>query len=330
MNYENCFIDVGCQYGLHEIFTQFPGNNLMVMIDANPEIEIPIRNNYKLIRKLLMDKAGVQYNFKKRFNDGLSGIHDISDSTFFGTLYNSNLFVEEFNYSLISSTLDIEMNNLKIKPNFIKIDVEGSEESLLNGSLNSLSECWGMVVELSFNSIYGDKKSNVHLIRNLQDLDFDFINFYKGNKNVPQHILVNPVNYETSDKSYGVLTSIDAIFLKNFQNLNWDGSFIHKISHLNFCFNNRLVDLGLKNLESLINQNDSKPYFLKMLEDSDFSEITWSTLLLVYEHLGNFRFTNIDPRFGVADKLLNSLFGINLLAGKSYWEFHNKIKTKNF
>ena len=246
MNYENCFVDIGCQYGTHEIINQFPGNNLVVMIDANPEIEIPIKNNYKHIRKLLTDKAGDQYNFKRRVNDGLSGIYEIRDNTYFATLYNSSLFVETYNYFLTSSTLDIEMNNLKIKPNFIKLDVEGSEESILKGSLNSLSECWGMVVELSFNSIYGDKKSNVHLVGNLQDLDFDFINFYKGLKSIPQHILVNPVNYEESDKNYGVITSVDAIFLKNFQNLNWDGSFIHKISHLNFCFRNRLIDLGLK------------------------------------------------------------------------------------
>ena len=316
MNYENFFIDIGCQYGPHEIFDQFPGNNFIVMIDANSDIEILHKKNYKYINKLLMDKVGDEYNFR---NDN-----------YFSTLYDKNLFDVKDTKSLISSTLDIELNNLNIKPNFIKLDVEGSEESIINGSLNSLSECWGMLVEVSFNALYGNKKSNSNLIVDIQDLDFDFINFYKGVKGIPQHILVDPINYNQHDKNYGVVTSVDAIFLKNFQNLNWDGSFIHKISHLNFCFNNSLVDLGLKNLETLISQNSSKPYFLTMLEDSGFSEITWSTLLLIYEHLGNFRFARSDPRFGLAEKLLYSLFGAKLMSGKNYWDFHHRIRTKNF
>jgi FkbM family methyltransferase len=330
MIYENHFIDIGSQYGPHEIFKHFPGDNLIVMIDANDVVVKNSKRNYKYVNKLLMDKTDSTYNFKTRMNEGLSSIYDIQENSPFATLYDKNLLIDKVTKSLKSSTLDFEMKKLDIKPNFIKIDTEGSEDSIIAGSLNSLEQCWGMMIEVSFNSLYSGKGSNAHLIETVKKLDFNFINFYQGVKRIPQHILVNPVNYDEKIDDFGIVTSVDAIFLKNFENLNWEDSYIHKVSHLNFCFNNKLVDLGLKNLEVLISQGGSLPYSITLLENSDFSEIAWSTLLQIYRYLGKFRFSKKDPRFDVADNLVKSLFGINLLSGKDYWDFYTKIENKNF
>ena len=83
------------------------------------------------------------------------------DYGFDGKTIQSNLKTNVLGFSLDNL---FELGFLKDKPNLIKIDVDGIEDLILEGSINTLSsnECISVLVEVNYD-FHQDKVSNVLL-----------------------------------------------------------------------------------------------------------------------------------------------------------------------
>ena len=79
--------------------------------------------------------------------------------------------------TFLTSTLDLELKKIKVNPDFIKIDTEGSEQKILEGSNESLKNVYGIEIEASFFNIR-EKQPRFEEINNyLTKKNFEFVDF---------------------------------------------------------------------------------------------------------------------------------------------------------
>ncbi len=82
------------------------------------------------------------------------------------------------------------------KPDFIKLDTQGSELEILKGSKKNLRECIGLEVEVEFQKMYRNQKLFNDVFHFLQNNGFDFIDFsektywkFKNTSNIGQNLI---------------------------------------------------------------------------------------------------------------------------------------------
>ena len=119
----------------------------------------------------------------------------------------TNLFSDSQRFDIINNVKlesvkldDIEINNC----DFIKLDIQGGELKVLEGSVNKLINCFGLQVEVGFASIYLNQPLFSDVADFLKKNDFVFMDF------------INLIRWER-DNSYsglGQCTFGDALFLK--------------------------------------------------------------------------------------------------------------------
>ena len=131
----------------------------------------------------------------------------------------TNLFSDFNRFDIVDKiNLDtIRLDDVKIENcDFIKLDIQGGELKVLEGSINKLEKCFGIEVEVEFSSIYLDQPLFPDVVDYLKKKNLIFIDF------------INLTRWER-DNSYsgiGQCTFADALFLKspetiiNSKNLN--------------------------------------------------------------------------------------------------------------
>ena len=106
-----------------------------------------------------------------------------------------------------ASTVDDEFKN-KIKPDFIKIDTEGSELEILKGSKNTLKNIIGLEIESTLLSFRINQPVYSQIENFLKQYDFEFIDF------------ITIVKWETNkQRAFGIPHIVDCLFLKNPKNI---------------------------------------------------------------------------------------------------------------
>ena len=82
------------------------------------------------------------------------------------------------------------------KPDFIKLDTQGSELEILRGSKKNLNECIGLEVEVEFQKMYRNQTLFSDVFKFLENNGFDFIDFsektywtYKNTSNIGQNLI---------------------------------------------------------------------------------------------------------------------------------------------
>lgn len=131
-------LDIGAWRGTWaRSFTQIFPYSKIILFEANPTNESYLKNsNYKYFNKLLWKYSGVEKDFFT-LTDDLANINTGSSIYLENThVYNENTTVIK---KMKTETLDSisELNNIK-NINFIKLDVQGSELDILEGSKNVL------------------------------------------------------------------------------------------------------------------------------------------------------------------------------------------------
>jgi len=96
-----------------------------------------------------------------------------------------NVFPNANRFSIVER-IAIEVNTLDSlqlqKPDFMKLDVQGSELAVLSGAENALECCFGLEVEIELLPIYFDQPLFGDLSRFLAEKDFVFIDFTSLNR----------------------------------------------------------------------------------------------------------------------------------------------------
>lgn len=115
--------DIGSQYGDYSILWEKRYNAIVYSFEL-------LENNYiEMLKDLRLNNSKVN-----SFNMAIGNGKNISFKV------NGDMAINEYSYNFIKTVKldDLIFNKLDVKPNIIKIDVEGFEFNVLNGSFNTL------------------------------------------------------------------------------------------------------------------------------------------------------------------------------------------------
>jgi FkbM family methyltransferase len=171
------FIDIGACFGYYSLLVSTIGNNVQIFsIEADPNSYYYLKTNLNLSKK----------NNIKIFNIAISEINGKID--FFmpekghigwGTLVKDAFMTRKSNFkkiSIQSMTLDYFCKLNNIIPNFIKIDVEGSEYKVIQGALDILQKykpILSLEIEFDVNNFTFINPSYKYAIQTLQSLGYN-------------------------------------------------------------------------------------------------------------------------------------------------------------
>tara|TARA_B110000027_G_scaffold133613_1_gene162573 strand:+ start:345 stop:1280 length:936 start_codon:yes stop_codon:yes gene_type:complete len=144
------FLDIGASHGIPERWFFLEKGLKKFLVEPHSETSKDLKDKDNIvIEKLLGKNVGENLSFyetKKRrcssfLKPNVSHLNKFPDP---------ERFAIERIVNFSTSTLDKEFENLKEKPDFIKIDTEGSELDILQGSTKSLDNILGIEIEVSF------------------------------------------------------------------------------------------------------------------------------------------------------------------------------------
>ena len=127
-------------------------------VEADPDVERKLQENIQKFRnqksvpRLMLDRPGVEKEFKVFNNSGISSsIFDLAADNGFEKL---NLRVDDVK-TIETSTIDILFSEVDLHAyTHWVIDVQGSELLVLQGAIESLRYCHSMTIEVSTREVY--------------------------------------------------------------------------------------------------------------------------------------------------------------------------------
>ena len=147
------YFDVGAANNLDSRWSQF--SKFLNYIGFEPDNRSDINEpNEKYANKKIIRSA--VWNSKRKINLNLTRKPELS-SYYRPNTDLVNLFSDSQRFDIVDTVnLDcIKLDDIKITNcDFIKIDVQGGELKILEGSINKLKNCFGLQVEVEFALIY--------------------------------------------------------------------------------------------------------------------------------------------------------------------------------
>lgn len=244
-------LDIGCKFGLHP--SNIPLMNIAEhhLIDADLEEINYLKQHYQQYNQIHCSCFAITSPEEARHEKllQLNELNHPGGNTFLKPDHES-YYWKEFrkgsgnikNTSKVNTTtLDLYCIENDIKPQFLKIDVEGYEENVLKGASHALeTSVLGVRIEVEFNSLYQDKAGSFSSVNNiLTRHGFEFFNFdFAKNSFVPFSDFFGEGNF-------GQLVGCDAIYMKPL------GYIINKapeeqLNYAIFAMLNGLEDLALR------------------------------------------------------------------------------------
>lgn len=172
-------INIGSNIGL---FTNLLANNInnnckVLAIEPTPNAYKYLRrnierngNNSKTIayNGIASDKVGTYSLNVIKGNEEYSSLGDIIHSATKGKQYNK--------IEVIGDTVDNLINKYNLNPGIIVIDVEGAENHVLNGAIETLKKYHPIIIsELDDSLLTNQNSSSVQVIKLLNDLNYEVI-----------------------------------------------------------------------------------------------------------------------------------------------------------
>lgn len=215
-------------------------------------------------RSRLLLKNDNNFNFYKIYPDGLWNMNgkfqiNLTNKPEVSSLLKPNYkllnlfpFKERFLIDKISEINCISLDSLKLDNiDFIKIDVQGGELKVLEGSRKSLKKCLGLELEVEFLELYKNQPLFGDVVRFLKENNIEFIDF----------TTIVRWGREQYD-GMGQSTFGDALFLRSPENIiqNFNKENVIKLKYLGVCliYNrfdliDKLIELSDNDFKSLVN-----------------------------------------------------------------------------
>jgi len=202
LNNIECILDIGANIGQYaEYLRQIGFKNNIISFE-------PLNDAYEILKtKTKKDSRWEAYNFGIGENDQISKINVSKNSFSSSILDMSNSHFDSSPESIYVSSQKIKikrldrlefLEKLTDKNLFLKIDTQGYEEQVINGSINIINRVKGIQIEMSLNELYKEQILFEELYKKIVNLNFDLWDIRRG--------FSNPTS--------GRVLQFDAIFFK--------------------------------------------------------------------------------------------------------------------
>ena len=249
-------IDAGGRYGIHPSWKTFDGELEYYLFEPDIDEAKRLKKKYKYKKEVIVDDRALddQSSFLELnilSNKAMSTSFSRSSKSeyFDGEKRSQTKIIEKRKVKTI--TLNDFCKNKTIKPDFLKLDVEGGEFRILKGSSEQLNNILGIRCEVNFDKTFENSPvfSRIHdmMLENdffLLNLDYDGKGSYRN-------------EFIKTNEKFGILRDCDAVWIKKYEKL-----FDKKIKNLDvrilkyaaFCINNNASDVAIEVLIKGINQ----------------------------------------------------------------------------
>ncbi len=251
-------IDAGARYGVHPLWKEYFDRAPMNYIAFEPDKEEAERlgrkyaaqnYQYRIEPLALMDFEGTVTFHITEHRGGCTTFEPNKESMIWET-YLHDLGIVEEKVEVPCTTLDKFCADKAIHPDYIKLDTEGSELSILKGCPRELDESiLGIYAEVQFNTTYEGASLFPRVMDYLNDHDFYLVNLTYDGKGSAR-------NKYVKGHQYGILMGSDSFWLKKISELDSDGSLddliVEKVIKQSlFCFTHNATDVGVDFLQNL-------------------------------------------------------------------------------
>ena len=171
------FLDIGASHGIPERWFFLEKGLKKFLVEPHSETSKDLKNKDNIvIEKLLGKKIGGNLSFyetkKRRCSSFLK-----PNMNHLNKFPDPERFSIERTINLSTSTLDKELENLNEKPDFIKIDTEGSELDILQGSTKSLNSILGIEIEACYFQLREGQPLISDTLKFFSETNLEFIDF---------------------------------------------------------------------------------------------------------------------------------------------------------
>jgi len=171
-------LDIGAAGDINNRWNQIKQNITLSLVEPHKESASDLKKKgHTIIEKIFYSKKNLNLTFYKTDKPTCSGI--LKPNLKHVTNYpESERFKILDKIEFVTTTIDDEfkLNNV---PHFIKMDTQGSELEILNGSVNSLKNVLGLEIECEFFHLYENQPLFFEIKGFLEDHDFEFIDFLR-------------------------------------------------------------------------------------------------------------------------------------------------------
>ena len=195
-------IDIGANKGQFSSLSNHILNpNKIIAIEANPDLEECLHKNLSNINSKTILITGVgNYDGELPFNFNLDS--QVSSFLKIGQdrleAYPNNKNIETRNIKIAKLDSIIDTSNIE-EPILLKIDVQGFEKEVIEGSINVLKRVRWVLLEISFLNLYNGEPNFIEMLDTLKNLGF----YFKG-----------PMNFHESPDGSSII-EMDALFIKD-------------------------------------------------------------------------------------------------------------------
>ncbi len=196
-------LDIGAAGGINNRWKKISENLKFTLVEPNQTLAKSLQAKNHTVIDSCMYSEKKENLFLYETKDPQCSSILLPNKEYLEKYYNNKRFEVVNKLRVKASTVDDEFKNKK-KPDFIKVDTEGSELEVLKGSKNSLKNIIGLEVESTLLSFRINQPVFSQIQNFLLQHDFEFIDF------------ITIVKWETNkQRSFGVPHIVDCLFLKN-------------------------------------------------------------------------------------------------------------------
>ena len=267
-------IDAGGRYGVHPSWKSFDGELEYYLFEPDIDESRRLKKKYKNKKEIIVDSRALddRNNFLELnilSNKAMSTSFSRSSKSeyFDGEKKDQTKIIEKRKVKTI--TLNNFCKNKKIKPDFLKLDVEGGEFRILKGSSEQLNNILGIRCEVNFDKTFENSPIFSRIHDMMLDNDFFLLNLDYDGKGSLRNEFVK------TDEKFGILRDCDAVWIKKYEKLfdkrikNLD---VRILKYAAFCINNNASDVAIEVLIKGINQYNinlkrlNKTYLYKFID----------------------------------------------------------------
>lgn len=332
-NSKTTVVDVGARYGKHPSWSGFGGDLLYFAFEPDSEEAERLRqkNNqvgFEVVESALAREEGERDFYITKHRGYCSFYKPDPESRWFKRDRPGEGQIESV-IRVQTSSLDSFANSRAIAIDFLKIDSEGSELEILQGSEQQIStNVLGIRCEVHFQLCYKNQPLFSEVFNYLIDKNFFLLNIDYFGRGVPSNSLFrNPNPLVPDNQRYGTLIGTDMVLLKNY---DWVCKHFTSgessqlayttLKYAYFCLLNNAPDVALETLRIFIKENKGK--FAEVVKESRLYQSLRRTCI---EYLGQYRVNPETQEWELARSLSQDIFEVEIEAGNKYWELIQRL-----